>query len=283
MRRFFRIALFVLALTAALGLHSSPVQASDRKVSVGLGFEFATGDYGTDETTDSYKVPLIVNYHPTERLGFKLEIPYIYQSNSTTVTLGGMRFPARMEGSGGGGGAGGGMGMGSSASSSDLSDSQSGLGDITLTAGYAVLEEQENSPLVRPLLYAKFPTADENKGLGTGEFDYGAGLGLAKWFGNWSTYLEGMYVLPGSSGDFDTDNYWTYQVSASYRLNDTLRPGVSLLGGTAAFDEASDPLEARLNLDYWASDRGSFGCYLAKGLSDGSSDFGVGIFGYISF
>lgn len=283
MRRFLlRAGLTVLALVMACGLYSSPAQGADRRLSLGLGFEFATGDYGTDETTDSYKVPLIVNYYPTERLGFELEIPYIHQSNSTTVTLGGMRFPAHEGGTGAGPGAGHG-GMGTSTSSGDVSDSQSGLGDITLTAGYIALEEQVSIPLVRPLLYVKFPTADEDEGLGTGEFDFGAGLGLAKWFGNWSTYLEGMYVLPGSSGDFDPDDYWTWLVSASYRLTDTLRPGVSLSGGTSAFEEASDPLEARLKLSYWSSERSSFGAYLAKGLSNGSPDFGAGIFGFISF
>jgi hypothetical protein len=281
-----RAGLTGLALIVVCGFFSVPAQGADRKLSLGLGFEFATGDYGTDDTTDSYKIPLMVNYYPTDRLGFDLEIPYIYQSNSTTVTLGGMRFPAHEEEGGGQQGPGHG-GMGSSTTSSttsvDLSDSQSGLGDITLTASYIVLEEQERFPLVRPLLYVKFPTADEDDGLGTGEFDYGGGLGLAKWFGKWATYLEGMYILPGSSGDFDPDNYWTYLVSASYRLTDNLRPGVSLSGGTAAFDDASDPLEARLKLSYWASERASLGGYLATGLSDGSPDFGAGIFGFVSF
>jgi len=163
------------------------------------------------------------------------------------------------------------------------SDSQSGLGDITLTAGYAVLEEGETLPLVRVLAYVKLPTADEEKGLGTGEFDFGGGIGLAKWFGKWTTYLEGMYVLPGSSGDFDPDNYWNFLASVSFRLTDTLRPGISLSGGTAAFDGASAPLETRFKLSYWNSENFSFGGYLGKGLSDGSPDFGAGVFGFYSF
>lgn len=275
-----RGGLTALVLVVVCGLFSVPAQGADRKLSLGLGLEFATGDYGTDQTTDSYKIPLIVGYYPTDRLGFELEIPYLFQSNGNTVTLGGMRFPARREEGGVQHGTG---RMGSSLNASSLSDSQSGLGDITLTAGCIVLEEQEEFPLVRPLLYVKFPTADEDEGLGTGEFDYGGGLGLAKWFGKWSTYLEGMYILPGSSGDFDPDNYWTFLASASYRLTDNLRPGVSLSGGTAAFEEASDPLEARLKLSYWTSDRASLGGYLAKGLSDGSPEFGAGIFGFVSF
>lgn len=279
-RCLWRAGCTVLVLVVVSGLFSPPAQGADRKLSLGLGFEFATGDYGTDETTDSYKIPLMVNYYPNDRLAFELEIPYIYQSNSTTVTLGGMRFPAHDEGgqhSPGHGDA------GTSTTSTNLSDSQSGLGDITLTASYILLDEQGKLPLVRPLLYAKFPTADEDDGLGTGEFDYGGGLGVAKWFGKWSTYLEGMYILPGSTGNFDPDNYWTYLFSTSYRLTDTLRPGASLSGGTAAFDEASDPLEAKLKLSYWASDRASLGGYLAKGLSDASPDFGAGIFGFVSF
>ncbi len=280
-KRFKRMAVIKFLFVAALVV---PVCAlgAESKFSVGLGFDYATGDYGTDETTDSYSIPLIVDYYPTDRLDLEVQIPYLYQSSSSTVTMGGMRFPVD-GGSAAAGAAGGGGGMPGNRRSVDVTDSQSGLGDITLTAGYSLIEEGERNPLVRPILYAKLPTADEEKGLGTGEFDFGGGLGLAKWFGNWSTYLEGMYVLPGSSAEFDPDNYWTYQLSTSYQLTERLRPGIALSGATAAFDGAPDALEATLKLNYWTSDRVSFGGYLLKGLSNGSPDYGAGIFAFLSF
>jgi len=274
-----KILFLNLIIGATWLLPVNPAKGADGPLSIGTGFEYATGDYGTDETIDSVRVPLILDYY-SERFDLQVEIPWIYQSGGTTVTMGGMRFPT----DGGGDHQGRhGSGMDSSNDSSDLSESHSGLGDITLTGGLVLLDESDRFPLVRLLGYLKVPTADDEKGLGTGEFDFGAGLGLAKWLGNWTTYLEGMYVLPGSSSTYDPDNYWNFLASASYRLTDALRPGVSLSGGTAAFDGASAPLEFRVKISYWTQGNASFGAYLAKGLSNGSPDFGTGIFGFFNF
>jgi hypothetical protein len=289
MRRFSLKAGLVQGLAVlVLGLLALPAWSAEQRFSLGLGFEFATGDYGTDLTTDSYRVPLTLSYYPSDRIDLALEIPYIYQSAGTTVSLGGMRFPgASGTGSGmdgrGGSGMMGDFGAASSDDTEDRTESRSGLGDITLTAGYILMEESAAIPLVRPIGYVKFPTADEDEGLGTGEFDFGGGLSLAKWFGRWSTYIEGMYIAPGSSADFEPDNYWTYQGSLGYRFTDHLSSGVALSGATAAFDGAPDALEAKARINYWISERASLGGYVAKGLSDGSPEFGMGIYGAISW
>ena len=269
----------LICLLTSPALAATENNAAADKFSLSLGFEFASGDYGTDQTTDSYRIPLTIDYTPTPRLGFELVIPYLHQSNGATVSLGGMRFSMRNSGSGSGSG----MGMGSGSSTSSSSASQSGLGDITLTTGYALVTETTETPQVRALVYAKFPTADEDKGLGTGAFDIGGGFSLAKDFGHWSTYAEALYILPGSSSSYDPNNYWSYQASADYHLTRQLSYGFGLTGATAAFDGSKDALEAQLKVDYWTSRHQSFGGYLAKGLSDGSADYGVGVYGAISF
>lgn len=290
MRRFFFHARLVQGLAVLVfGLLASPAWSAEQRFSLGLGFELATGDYGTDLTTDSYRIPLTVNLYPSDRIDLSLEIPYIYQNNSTTVSLGGIRFPG-MDGSGGSGGSGmegsgmiGRFGGGSGAGTGDGTKSQSGLGDITLTTGCIVLKESAAIPLIRPIAYVKFPTADEEKGLGTGEFDYGGGLSLAKWFGDWSAYVEGVYVLPGSSSDFKPDDYWTYLGSVGYRFTDHFSSGLALSGATAAFDGAPDALEAKVRFSHWTSERASLGGYVAMGLSAGSPDYGLGVYGAISW
>jgi len=273
--------LSVLGILSLVCLLASPaLAATENNFSLSVGFEFASGDYGTDQTTDSYRIPLTIDYVPTPKLDFELVIPYLHQSNGSTVTLGGMRFPMRSSSTGSGSGMG---GMGSGSTTATTSGSQSGLGDVTLTAGYALVAETTNAPLVRPLLYAKFPTADEGKGLGTGALDFGGGLSLAKDIGDWSTYAEAIYIATGSSSSYDPDNYWSYQASADYHLSRKLSCGVGLTGATAAFDSSDDALEARLRAAYWTSEQQSFGGYLAKGLTDGSADYGVGAYVAISF
>jgi Putative MetA-pathway of phenol degradation len=239
-----------------------------------LGFDFASGDYGTAQTTDSYRVPLTIGYVPTDRLDFTLEIPYLYQSNSSTVSLGGMRFPMRNSGSGPGG-------MGGTTSS--MTASQNGLGDVNLTAGVVLLDESETTPMIRPLAYVKAPTADKDKGLGTGAFDFGGGLSVGKDFGDWALYTEALYVVPGSSSVYKPDNYWTYQGSVSHPLTPKLDAGVEISGATAAFSGNSGALEVQLKTSYQISPRGSLGGSLSMGLSNSSPDYTAGVYGAINF
>ncbi len=254
----------------------SVLGASTTPLSVSLGFDFASGDYGTDQTTDSTRIPLTIGYTPSDRLDFELVIPYLYQSNNSAVSLGGMHFSVQNSGTTGGG-------MGGGGGTANSGTSQSGLGDITLTTGYVLLAEKEQSPMFRPLVYVKFPTADENKGLGTGAYDFGGGLSLGKGVGNWFTYAEALYIVPGSTASFNPDNYWTYLVSASYALSERLSYGVDLSGATAAFAGGSNALYAEASLNYWTSQTGSIGGYVSKGLSTGSADYALGFYGAINF
>ncbi len=228
-------------------------------VSFGTGFEFFSGDYGTGETIDTWQIPLLLEWGPRPRLGLSIEIPFIHQSssNSQTVMIG--------------------------RRATETTSSESGLGDTSVDANVTLFSESVRSPRLLALLYAKLPTADEQKGLGTGEFDWGSGVGIGKRFGAWSTYAEGLYVLAGSSDLYPMDDYWSWLASISYRVSTTLRPGLSLSGGTAAFAGNDGPLEIKARLSGLGGERTSYSFYLSRGLSDGSPDWGVGLFGYLDF
>jgi hypothetical protein len=228
-------------------------------VSLGTGFEFFSGDYGTGETIDTWQIPLLVEWTPHPRLGLSMEIPFIHQSssNSQTVMIG--------------------------RRATDTTSSESGLGDITLDANVTLFSESEHSPRLLALLYAKLPTADDQKGLGTGKFDWGGGIGIGQRFGAWSAYAEGLYVLAGSSDLYPLDDYWNWLASLSYRVSTTLHPGLSLSGGTAPFAGSDGPLEIKARLSGLGGERTSYSFYLSRGLSDGSPDWGVGLFGYLDF
>jgi len=260
------VALALAALLAAVPAFAAPA----KKFAIGLGVDFASGDYGTDTTTDSLRVPLTLDYFPSDRLDFELVIPYLYQNNSNTILAGGMRFPFERH-------------MGMRQTSFDTGDSQSGLGDISLTAGYLLVQASEYLPSVRPLLYLKFPTADEDKGLGTGEFDVGAGIGAAKWFGPWYTFAEARYIFQGSNSDLGLKDYATAEGEAGYRLTQRFLPTISLWWSAPPADDASDLVEARLKEKYWMTDDVYLEGYLGKGLSDGTADIGAGLAAFFSF
>ena len=266
-----------LILIACCCLPSVAVAGSgDTVLTVGLGFEFATGEYGTGTTTDSITVPLTIDWYPIQRLEFKLEVPYVYQSNSTTTSAAGIRF-RRGGAAGGSGVTGHGSDNLSTATDYDESRSRSGLGNVSLKAGYVVLEEGKTLPQVKPKVYVEFPTADRNKGLGTGEFVTGLGLELGKWFGDWHTYVDGMYNFQGRSADYDLKDFISYEGGVGYQVTDRLLTTLLMKGATDLADLSSGLMETRLKLGYRLTGRAGVEGFLAAGLTSGSPDFGAGL------
>lgn len=272
-----------------LSAHASSSEEPDRLdylyVSLGTGIEYESGDYGTDSTTELWRVPLIFEWAPTARFGLAMEIPFIrLEWTGETILIAGTPMPT-----GHGSGSGSGSMFGSDGEETmtttvvNTKQSASGLGDMTLDSYLTLLPGTEQTPQINALLYAKFPTGDEKEGFGTGEFDWGVGLGLRQRFTDWSFYAEAMAIQPGTSADYDPDSYWDWLLSLSYRVSSSVRPGVSLSGGSAPFAGADDPLELKLKLSGLTGDHTSYSLYLSRGLSDASPDWGCGIFGYLDF
>lgn len=264
------------------------VQAEEYPYSVGLGFEFYSGDYGTDTRTDSIYVPLTITASPTERLGLSLEVPFVYQSSRnvlSSVATGGMQGGRAMKqlAVGPGGMSGSGSVVTTSTSSTSTNQSESGLGDITLKIGYVLVPETDLMPQIRPLVFVKFPTADEDKALGTGEFDEGFSVEVSKWFGDWNPFAEAGYTVQGKSSQLALKNYMTCYAGVGYQVTENFRPMLLVKGFTAPAEGASSLLEVRLKLKYQATDRTGVEGYLAKGVTTNSPDYGAGLSMFYAF
>ncbi len=295
MRKLLRTDRFLtlLAITAVLLLPAWAC-AGEPAYSVGLGFEFASGEYGTGVRTDSVYMPFTAAVYPTERLDFSLEIPFVYQSTSSVVArefmgmqskstaMGTLSVSAAMSGSGMSG-AGMGPGPRTSASAGEADDSQYGLGDIKFKAGYVLYTEERYVPAIRPNVYVKFPSADKHKFLGTGAFDGGFAVELTKWFGDWVADGEVGYAIQGESSILAVKNYLYYYAGGGYQLTERLRPMLFLKGSTPPMEEASDLLEARLRVKYQIRKQTGIDGYLAKGITTASPDYGVGVAIYYEF
>jgi hypothetical protein len=281
--------LFWIALLFAL--LPSKVLAADSSVSLGVGFEFSSGDYGTGTRTNSVYAPVTIGYNPTDRLGLSLDIPYVYQSNTNVIAGQFHQMQSQsmgvqsIVGAMGSSGSGAGMGNASLRSSSNTSPSksQSGLGDMLLKAGYVLFQESDIAPQVRPIVSVKFPTADKNKGLGTGEFDEGFSVEVSKWFGDWYAYIEPGYTIQGKSADLPLKNYVSCNGGVGYQVTDSFRPLFILKGSSAMADGSSELLEARLKLKYQPTQHTGIEGYLAKGITTSSPDYGTGIAVFYDF
>lgn len=245
---------------------------------IGLGFEASTGTFGTDSTSTYASVPLIIDWFPTERFDMELTVPLMYQRTQNTgvaATGGTVKSTARRT-----------MGglysyTGGSATLSGggvADDSVFGLGDITLTGGYALIQDSDTTPYIRPTFYIKFPTADDTKGLGTGKFDVGPGLAVSKWLGSWQPFAEGRYIFQGASyNETGALNFVTADAGIGYSWSERFFTSVYGRSGSRLFEGMSAPLEARLKMVWRFGERTYSETYALKGLSDGSPDYGGGI------
>jgi len=147
-------------------------------LALGIGAEVTYGNYGSNAEATVVTMPLLVAINPLPELDMTLELPLAYLSSRKTSGVvvtqsGGTGFRRRAPRSGG-------MTMPTSgtttmAVSGDGTSSAAGLGDISLTAGYAIVQDSELTPRIRPMVYLKAPTGDKNNGLGTGTFEGGRG------------------------------------------------------------------------------------------------------------
>ena len=165
---------------------------------------------------------------------------------------------------------------GSSGSGQTLgtSSTESGLGDIVLRGRYYLIEEQDLIPLVAVTGRIKFPTADEGRGLGTGEFDEGFGVELSKTlFADWIAYLDGGYTLIGDPTGLDLNNQWYFDVGAGYYITDNLLASVFYEEFRALREGNSNPRDFLFSLFLKATSAWRLTTSVLVGVSDGAPDY----------
>lgn len=243
-----------LLMLAAPGL--GILHAEDKgtwKLSTGL--DFSSGDYGDVDETEILYIPATVSYSKG-LWGAKVTVPWIH-----------------MEGPGGVvGGGDGGVVVGPGAEMVDAS----GLGDIWSSVSYSVEAVPEKWFYLDVVGKVKFPTADENDGLGTGEFDYTLQLDLFKPLGKFSPMATVAYKFKGSPDEYDLDDVWYLSIGGDYRLNETVNFGATLDFQEAASDSSDDALELFGYVGYRLAEDWLLTLYGYTGLSDGSPDAGGG-------
>jgi hypothetical protein len=105
-------------------------------------------------------------------------------------------------------------------SAQTTASTSSGVGDLILRGRYYLVEETSTIPLIAVTARIKMPTADADKGLGTGEFDEGVGVEFTKKLSDrWTGFLDGGYTFIGDPPGVEFRNQWWYDVGAGYEVN----------------------------------------------------------------
>ena len=241
-----------------------PAIAQDPRWSFSTSVNYSRGDYGTKEDTSILYVPFTLGVTPIERLTLNVTVPYIRQTTQTVVLTGGgvaVRKDKERQ---------------LATARPSVTRTEDGLGDILLKGQYVLVEEQPIVPEISPYLKIKFPTADEDRGLGTGEFDETLGVDLSKtFFRRLVGYLTLAYTLIGSPAGTDLSNSFAWSIGGAYLVAQPFTVFAFLDGATAISPGQANPLEFSVGAEYRLTKALKLTGSVGKGLSDGSPDFSI--------
>lgn len=262
-----------IAFATAFGLLNTNAIAGE--YSIGTGSEYTEGDYGTENDTSALYIPLTMGYLD-ETYGWSLTIPYLSVTGTGDVVYSrtGVRQPTqptRQINTTSTTTSSTGPGSGSTTTTSKVK-TESGLGDITLRGTYRPLPGGEDKTSLSVTAKVKFATADESKGLGTGENDYAVQLELARnmLYG----YVGHMWIGDTAVTDYNNIVYGAVGVTAPagrWDIGGEYYTEQEVLDGIDPVSEISLSAGRDVGKDYWLK------LYLIKGFTDSTPDWGGGI------
>lgn len=249
-----------LGLALLLAAFSATASADEGQWAFSTGIDYSNGDYGGDPVdTDITFIPFTTSYQ-TGQWKFKATIPWVRIIGPGTVV-----------------GAGDGGVVVSSGSGLTSRTNESGLGDIWLSATY-------ETQFIPPELFyldltgkIKLPTADEDKGLGTGETDYTLQADIFKPLGQFTPFATVAYKIKGDPSGVNLDNVFYLSGGTDFRVSDTSNIGASLDYQEASTSSSDDALDVFAYLNQKVNRNWSYTFYGYKGLEDGSPDYGLGL------
>jgi outer membrane putative beta-barrel porin/alpha-amylase len=253
----------LLMAVAAVLVTAAPAVAEDRQwLLFSSSVNYTVGDYGTDKDTTIVYVPFTLGVSPIDRLWLSLTVPFIYQDTQNVVLTGGGVASRREQ-------------KGKLAKPSG-STTEEGLGDVLAKASFVVLREGTIAPEIEPYVKIKFPTADRDRGLGTGEFDETFGVDVSKnLVGDLHGYLTLAYTFIGDPPGSDLRDSFGWSLGAAYGIIPAVSVFAFLDGATSVAPGQDDPLELRMGAELRLTRVLKLTGSVTRGLSDGSPDWGV--------
>ena len=229
--------------------------AAEAALSVSLGAEYTTGDYGTPADTNIWYFPVTVKYQ-TAADSLALTLPYVSVEGTGSVVAG-ERAVRR------------------NAPAHSSIQTNSGLGDMVLVGSHKISETASSRMDLTGKI--KFGTADENDNLGTGEDDVSVQLDMEKYLDSNSVYGTAGYKILGDPSGVDFRNVLYGSLGLSHKLDASQTAGMEWYAQQAAVSGGPASSELTLYLGNKVDKKTKVTGYLLKGFSDGSPDWGLGV------
>ena len=218
------------------------------------GFDVSSGFYGAPKRTEILYVPLTLQ---------AAKGPWTLKAVAPWLRVSG---PALLIDGTGGGSAG--VRTGGAAS---------GLGDINLSATYALEGLSTYGLYVDLTARAKAPTASFKKGLGTGAWDGAVQLDIAKTLGSLMPFASVGYRFTGQPKGFALRDVIYGSVGLQYTWNELVTTGMSYDVRRAAIKTAAAGHEGSAYVNFRFSDDWSLNLYGVAGFSPNSPSAGGGL------
>lgn len=229
------------------------VHAADGKLSANLGLDYSSGNYGSQTRTETWALPLSLKYR-TDVWTIRVSTAWLRVKGAGNVTPDG--DPLNTTGA---------------------ESTTEGMGDISASLAYNLLDERSNWAGLDISGKIKFGTASRSKFLGTGKNDYTIKAEFFKPLDKLTPYLGLGYKWKGDPDTVDYRNVWLGSVGMDYKITSGLSFGGGYDWQQAVTSTSSPVSEALLYLNFRLSDAGKLNLYAVSGFSNASPDWGSGI------
>lgn len=227
------------------------------------GLDYQEGDYGSPESTSLWRVPISLSYRK-KNFSLFASLPLLLATSDGDIIITNKTSMGRHTSSP------------PSTSSQQQTQTVSGIGDIMFSGSYYITPDFRNEITYRITGSLKLGTADENKGLGTGEDDFFFEGGVIKHIDEYILSATLGYEISGDSPVFVYNDIFYGTAGLSKQLSRSSRIGSYLYLSQAITDTSDSPLELSIFYSQPVAKTRSIYLFLSKGFSDGSPDFSVG-------
>jgi hypothetical protein len=226
----------------------------EREVRLTMGASHFSGDYHRDDRTNISYFPTTLQYRQFPWLT-KLTVPYVRIKGNTII------------------------GLVSEGEINRRSRTAGGLGDIILTQSIQYVPKFLDTSVVNFSVKIKFPTADKNKGLGTGKYDFTLESRFLKQIGQYTPLIAVGYIFVGEPENIQLNNRFYTNVGGSYRFHHQFQAGL-MYEYKQASSESRDSDQKIVGFFSWKpaiKSPWSISGYSVLGLTSASPDYGGGL------
>ena len=247
---FRRAASLIILCAIAASVHA------EGKISATMGVNYTSGQYGTRDTTSILSIPFTLKYE-SGPYTVKASLPWI----QLTAPVGSIIGPD-------------GRPVGSTAGARQK---ETGLGDLVTSLTWSAYNDTANGLLIDLTGKIKWGTANEARGLGTGENDFSVQTDIyKKW--NRTTYFATLgYKVYGDPAGIDFRNVPYGSLGFSHALSDTNMAGLIWDYRPKVVTNGHPTSEATAFLMHKLNAATRLQLYVVKGFSDGSPEWGGGL------